>query len=448
MASDPSLHEGRALGFWLCLSLCIGTFIGSGIFLLPAQLAPYGWNALFGWLITIGGALCLAYVFAALTRALPEAAGPYAFVDHAFGPGAAFAVAWSYWISTWVGNAAIATAAISYLSLFAPGLTATPAATAAAAVALLWLLTMLNCVSLRAVGGFQLVTVIIKLVPLVVVIGLAAYVLAMGRQGAHVPLRAEDLHISSINAAAALTLWALLGVEAPSIASRTVRDPERTIPRATLIGTALVGLLYILASTPIAMFLPADELAHSDAPFALFVAHFWDPRLALLIGLFAAISCIGALNGLTLIQGELPLAMARNGAFPSWFAKTSRRGTAVRSILLSSSLATVLILARVGGSVSQLFIFMVLLSTAAALILYLACALAALRLQQKRLMPRSAALTLLAAIAALYSVWTLYGAGYEATVWGAVLLAAGIPVYLLMRRSNRAAAATPAASPE
>jgi APA family basic amino acid/polyamine antiporter len=214
-----------------------------------------------------------------------------------------------------------------------------------------------------------------------------------------------------------------------------------------MIGTLVVGLLYLLTSTPIGLFLPTAELAGSDAPFVLFIQRFGDPNLARLIGLFAAISCIGALNGLTLIQGELPLAMARHGAFPAWFAKTSRGDTAVRAILLSSGLATVLILARVGGSVSQLFTFMALLSTAAALILYLACALAALRLQQRRLLPRSTVLTLLAALAALYSIWTLYGAGYEATAWGAALLAAGIPVYLLMRRSSRAAAAIPAASP-
>jgi APA family basic amino acid/polyamine antiporter len=179
----------------------------------------------------------------------------------------------------------------------------------------------------------------------------------------------------------------------------------------------------------------------------LFVAHFWDPRLALLIGLFAAISCIGALNGLTLVQGELPLAMARNGAFPLWFGKTSRRGTAVRPILLSSSLATVLIVAKSGGSVSQLFIFMILLSTAAALILYLACALAALRLQQRGIMARSATMSLVAGLAALYSVWTLYGAGYEATAWGAALIAAGIPVYFVMRRSTRMAAESSSATP-
>jgi APA family basic amino acid/polyamine antiporter len=118
----------RLLGFWPCLALVVGTLIGSGIYLLPAQLAPYGWNALAGWVLTIGGALCIAFIFARLAQALPGAAGPYAFVDRAFGRLPAFAIAWSYWISVWVGNAAIAVAAASYLSLFFPILADQPAA--------------------------------------------------------------------------------------------------------------------------------------------------------------------------------------------------------------------------------------------------------------------------------------------------------------------------------
>jgi len=448
-AAAPAAHasEARALGFWLCLSLSIGTFIGSGIFLLPAQLAPFGWNALFGWLITIGGGLCLAFVFARLARALPSAAGPYAFVGEAFGPVPAFAVAWSYWISTWVGNAAIATAAISYLSLFAPALTATPGLGALATGCLLWSLTLLNCLSLKAVGRFQLVTVLLKLMPLIVVIALAAFVIGTGRQETMLPFRAEDIDLSSINSAAALTLWAMLGVEAASFASRTVKDPERTVPRATLVGTFLVGAIYILVSTPIILYLPGADVAQSSAPLALFVERYWDPNLALLVGLFAAISAIGALNGLTLVQGELPLAMARNGAFPKWFAKTSPQGTAVRAQILSTSLASILIAANASRSVAGLFVFMALLSTAATLILYLACALAALRLQHRNRIKRSGLLSLLAALAAVYSIWTLFGAGREATMWGAALLAAGIPVYWLMR-SSRAAAARLGESPE
>jgi len=435
------------LGFWLCLALVVGNFIGSGIFLLPAQLAPYGWNAFFGWLVTIGGGLCLAFVFARLARARPLAAGPYAYVDEAFGPAAAFAVAWSYWISVVVGNTALGAAAISYLSLSIPALADVPGLGALGAAAILWALTLLNCLSARAAGGVQAVTVFLKLMPLLVVIGVTAIIVAQGRQDAAPALRAQDLSLSAINGAAALTLWAMLGVECASIAARRVRDPGRNVPRATLIGTLIVGLIYLLVSTPVAMLLPQQEVAQSNGPIALFVSHYWSPRLGTMVGLFAAISAIGALNGFVLLQGELPLVMARGGGFPAWFAKTGRTGIPVRAQILSSLFATALIAANYSRSLAGLFTFMILLATSATLVLYLACALAALRLQQRRALPLSTGLAVVAAVAALYAVWTLYGAGYEATGWGAVLLAIGMALYAVMRliaRSSRTAAATPA----
>ena len=447
--SDHPPRE-RQLGFWMCLALVVGTFIGSGIFLLPAQLAPYGWNSLFGWMITIGGALCLAFIFARLSRALPLAAGPYAFVGEAFGALPAFVVAWSYWISIWVGNAAIAIAAVSYLSLFAPALAEVPGAGAAAAIALLWLLTAINCTSIRAGGGIQVVTVLIKLVPLLVVIVIAALIVGQGRPTAAPAFEAADISLSAINAAGALTLWALLGFEAASIAARNVQDPGRNVPRATLIGTLIVGIIYLLTATPVTLFLPASEIAVSNAPFALFVGSFWDGTAGSLVGLFAAISAIGALNGLVLISGEFPLALARSGSFPGWLAKASGRGIAVRGQLLSSMLASILIAANYSRTLGGLFAFMALLSTAAALVLYLACSASALRLQRTGLLDRSAALTAIAVVGILYSLWTLYGAGGEATGWGAVLLGAGLLIYFLMRvlrGSSPAPAESPAASP-
>lgn len=443
-------QDRRALGFWLCLALVVGNYIGSGIFLLPAQLAPYGWNAFFGWIATIGGALCLAYVFARLARALPLAGGPYQYVHQAFGPIAAFVVAWSYWISICVGNTAIAVAAISYLSLFVPALAEAPGLGALAAAGLLWMLTAINCLSVRAGGAVQAVTVILKLLPLIVVVAIAAAVVAGGQYEAVVPLRAADLDLNSISTAATLTLWAMLGVECAAVASRKVQDPARNVPRATMIGTLFVGIVYILVSTPVAMLLPADQVAASNAPIALFVSHYWTAGLGLLVGLFAAISAAGTLNGYVLLQGELPLAMARDGAFPRWFAKTAHNGVAVRAQIVSSLVATALIAANSSRSVAGLFVFMALLGTAAALVLYLACALAALRLQQKGQLDRSAGLTLIAALGAIYAVWALYGAGYEVTGWGAVLLATGIPIYWFMRRggSSPAPAASPAALPE
>ena len=176
----------------------------------------------------------------------------------------------------------------------------------------------------------------------------------------------------------------MLGVECASIAARRVRDPGRNVPRATLIGTFIVGLIYLLVSTPVAMLLPQDEVARSNGPIALFVSHYWSPSLGLMVGLFAAVSAIGALNGFVLLQGELPLVMARGGGFPAWFARTSRAGIPVRAQILSSLFATALIAANYSRSLAGLFTFMILLATSATLVLYLTCALAALRLQQTR----------------------------------------------------------------
>lgn len=449
MATAP--QESRALGFWLALALVVGNFIGSGIFLLPRDLAPFGWNAFFGWVVTIAGALCLAYVFARLARAMPDAPGPFFYVERAFGRLPAFVVTWAYWISTLVGNAALGAATVSYLSLFIPELASVPGLGALVSIGLVWLLTAANCVSIRAGGSIQAATTLTKLVPLIAVIALTLAIVLEGRQAAAPVLRASDLSLASINSAATLTLWAMLGVECASIVARNVRNPGRNIPRATLIGTFLVGLVYIGVATPVAMLLPQAEVAQSNAPIALFVSRYWNDGLALLVGLFAAVSAFGTLNGYILLQAEMPLVMARGGGFPAWFAATNRNRIPVRAHLLSSLGTSLLLAANYSSSLADLFQFMILLATSATLVLYLACALAALRLQQARLLAFSPLLTIIATLATLYALWTLYGAGPVALKWGAVLLAAGIPVYLLMRlagRSSPAEAASPSASPE
>ena len=440
----------RKLGFLMTLALVVGNFIGSGIFLLPAQLAPYGWNALFGWILTIVGALCLAFVFARLTRALPVAGGPYVFVQEAFGSLPGFLVAWGYWIALWVGNTALAVAAISYLSLFVPSLTTTPGLGALAAAGLLWALTAVNILSVRLAGSVQLVTTILKLLPLIVVVLVAATAFGDGTATVQTPFRSEDISFAAVSGAAALTLWAMLGVEAAAVGSRNIANPERNVPRATMIGAFLVGIIYLLVSTPIGLFLPSSQAAASNAPLADFVAAFWNPAVAAFVGLFAAVSAIGALNGWVLLQGELPLAMARHGVFPAWLGALTSRGTPLRAQFLSSTCATFLIAANSSRTVAGLFVFMALLSTAATLFLYLGCALSALVLQRTGRIDRSTRLTVIATLGALYAVWTFSSAGAEATGWGVALLATGIPIYFLMRwrgGSSQPEATSPAAPP-
>ena len=439
MAAEPpaDVIGPRTFGLWTCLALVVGNMIGTGIFLLPASLAPYGVNALFGWLLTIAGSLCLAFVFARLAAAFPKEGGPYAYSRLAFGEAPAFALAWSYWISIWVTNATIAIAATSYLTVFAPAIAQAPLLPAATSIAILWALTLVNAVSIRAAGGFQLVTTILKLLPLAAAVLIAAVVIGRGGSAAVQPFATDELSAAAITASASLTLWAMLGFESATVPAARVRDPERTIPRATLYGTLAVGIIYLLASSSIWLLLPAVEAAQSNAPFADFARRYLGSGAAMLIALFASISAVGALNGWVLLQGEMPLAMARHGVFPRWFGRTSRAGTPVLAQLLSSGLATLLIISNYAKSMGQLFTFMALLATVATLVMYVICGLACLRLMQRGDMPRTFFLMLAALLGLIYGLWTFYGAGAEATAWGAVLLASGIPIYLLMRRSPR-----------
>lgn len=439
MGADEAIDAAdgrRLLGFWMCLALVVGNVIGSGIFLLPASLAPYGVNAIIGWLVTIGGSLCLAYVYAALARALPTAGGPYGFAREAFGEPPAFFVMWSYWISIWVTNAAISIAAVSYLSSLAPGLFDTPAVSAALAAGFVTLFAGVAVRGVRSAGAVQLVTSILKLLPLLAVVLIGAFVFARG--DAPAIQAAAPITLPSVAATAALTLWAMLGFESAAVPSGKVRDPGRIVPRATLAGTLIAGTIYLLVSGTVFLLLPAQVAAGSNAPLADLVRAYWGYGPASLVALFAAISALGAVNGWVLLQGEVPLTLARAGVFPRWFARTNAVGISVRAHVLGTALTAALIAMNYTRGMAALFTFMALLATVATLILYLACSVAALVMLRRGLL-RGAHLGALAAIGTLYSLWTLYGAGLESTAWGGALLLTGVPVYWLMRTSRRAA---------
>ena len=243
------------------MALVMGNMIGSGVFLLPAALAPFGWNAVAGWIFTIGGALTVALVLARLTRALPLADGPHGFVQAAFGDLPAFLIAWSYWISVWVGNAAIAIAAVSYLSILAPQLATVPHLPAALTIALVWAVTLVNLLGARAAGSMQIVTTVIKLIPLAVVLVIVIAVVWTTRSAALAPFPAAGFSASAVTGAAALTLWAMLGFESASLATSQVDRPETTVPRATLAGAGLTGILYLIVCSGIALLLPAAVAA-------------------------------------------------------------------------------------------------------------------------------------------------------------------------------------------
>ena len=406
----------------------MGTMIGSGVFLLPASLAPYGWNAVGGWIMTIGGALVLAKLLADLTRHHSGRGNATAFVRSAFGPCPEFLIGWIYLVSVWAGVVTVAIAAVSYLSSLFPAVAATPTVATASVIAVVWAVTLVNIHSVRAAGNFQVVTLTLKVLPLVIVMVLAAIVVASGK-AAPPPFDPQAISLPALGGAAALTLWALVGFEAASISAHQVENPERNVPLATVWGTALTGLLYLVVCSAIALLLPADLAAASPAPFATFVERYWSAGPAASVAVFAVISCVGAMNGLVLMSGELPRAMAAEGLLPGWVGKDAA-GTPRRALVVSGMIASVLALMNASGGLKAAFEFLLLLSTSATLWLFLACALAAIRLGVSR--P-------LAVLGAIYSLLTLWGAGVWGSVLSLVLMLAGLPLYWWARRERAVA---------
>lgn len=417
----------RPLGLWTAIALVVGSMIGSGVFMLPATLALYGAASLLGWGLTLGGALLLALVYAWLARSITSNGGAYAYVRQAQGDLPAFVVAWSYWTCNWTGNAALSVAFAGSVGAVWPDAVATPARAAMCAMAALWTCTAVNLSGLREAGRLQMATTLLKLVPLVL-FGLLG--LAYVRMDNYQPFNPSGQPLLSVTTAvAALTLWAFLGLEAATVPSAAIRDPERNVPRATVIGMLIAGAATILTCTVVLGLLPADVLAKSSAPMADAAARLWGSWAGVAVGVVATVSVFGALNGWVLLQAQTPLSAARDGLFPRAFAAVDARGTPWLGLLLSSTLASALVAANYTRSLVGLFQYSILLSTAAALLPYAMTALAWWRLNpQAGIGPRVVAIGAFA-----YSLWALIGTGLESLAWGGALLLAGLPVYLMQR---------------
>jgi basic amino acid/polyamine antiporter, APA family len=443
MAMGTATGDRRSLGLATTTSIVLGNMVGSGVFLLPASLATYGIYSLWGWSVSTIGALLLAWVFSNLSRQLPKAGGPYAYPREAFGDFAGFLIAWIYWLSIVGTNAAIAVAFASYLVIFMPSLATSPMAGALAALTATWVLTGINILGVRAAGRLQLITVILKLTPLFALafFGIFHFSPAVLNSG-----HPTESPLSAINSCAALTMWAFLGLECATVPADHVKNPEKTIPRATLLGTVIAGVFYIVCTTVVMGIIPSESLVHSNAPFADAAKLLWGDWAGYLIAAAALISCFGALNGWILMQGQLPQAVANNGLFPKVLAKESKFGTPVVALVISSIFASVLILMSLGSSLGglgqalvQMFNILILITTFFTLVPYMLCALAEIVLSRKQQRSSSVRTRDLAvAIGAfVFGLWAAAGTGKDSLYWGTLLLLAGLPIYVWQTRKAK-----------
>ena len=337
---------GKSLGVSACIAIVVGNMVGSGFYLSPAAVAPYGNLAIIAWVVMGFGAVCLGLTFAKLARLVPATGGPYAYTRMAYGDFAGFLIAWGYWISIWTSLPVIALAfAGAVMDLF-PALHNRPMAVMLT-LAAIWAVVFVNLRGVKAAGIFSEVTTYTKLVPFAAIALIGLFFIDTSHFSEFNPSGKSLLGASA--ALAPLTMFAFLGLESATVPAGDVRNPKRTIPLSTVLGIVIAALLYVLGTIAVMGLVPREQLVHSVAPFSDAARVLWGSWGATVISLAIILSALGALNGWTLLMGQVPMAAAHDRLFPPLFGRLSPRGVPAFGIIVSAVFATLLVLSQVGG---------------------------------------------------------------------------------------------------
>lgn len=426
----------KPLGFWGCWALVVGCMIGSGIFILPALMAPYGMLSFGGWIIAGAGSIALALVFGRLASRTTCNGGPYAYARDSFGELTGFLMGWAYWLSFVIGVAVVAIAFAGYLGVFIPQLDNNPVAQAGAAIALIAVFTLINIRGLKEMSAAQITLTLLKIAPLAAIIGLAFSAGSPTNLPAFNP--SGEPIFAALAATALIALWPFTGFEVVTLPAAHIKDSARTIPRALITGMLTVVAIYLAATAAVMLLVPASGLANSTAPFSDAARAFgdWGPGF---IAAGALVATAGTINGLIFSCGQMPAAIAADGLAPRWFAKASKNGTPYLALILSSAFAAGLLALNYSRGFLSAFEFLLKMSTSLSLFYYLVVSLAELRHSARKAWSWAA----IALIGIIYALFAAFGSGVEVLLWGVALMAAGFPLYLLFKRTGGATPAIP-----
>lgn len=427
-------HKPQKIGLITTTSLVVGNMIGVGIFVLPAVLSNYGSISLLGWVFTAVGALILAKIFSNFSKIIvSKSGGPYVYSKAGFGDFIGFLVAWGYWIACWVSNGAIAIAVIGAASFFIPELETNSVLSVSLGLGLIWIFTWINSRGIKESGKIQLVTTIIKILPLLFIIVFGLFFFKIDNFPSF-NLTGES-NFSTLSAVATLTLYAFLGIECATIPAGDIENPEKTIPKATMLGTIITTVLYILGTIVLFGVLPLDILQNSPAPFAEAAKVMGGEYGGYFVAIGVIISGIGVLNGWILITGQISMATAKDNLFPDFFKKKNKKGAPVNGFVIGGVLSSIVMLMNYSEGLVDQFEFIVQLTVIATLLPYLFTAASySLIIIEKKLHTKSWIKTfVLSALGFIYSLWAIYGSGPDTVFYGFLLLLVGIPVYIYMK---------------
>jgi APA family basic amino acid/polyamine antiporter len=413
-------REARLLGPWLTFALVIGGVVGSGIFYLPVALAPLGGSVPIGWLIGGVGVMAIAYCASRIVS--PDGGGLQAYVEQELGPAAGFMVTWMTWNSSWIGVPAVALATAAALSRVLPGLAPHLVAQSFFFIAVL---TLVNLRGIKASGELNFVTVVIKVLPLIAVVVIAAL---LGLSGG--PVQQIDVpppSFDNVATATALCLFALTGFEFSLSPVGKIREPERYLARSLVMGVGAIAIIYLMTTLSLSLVIPNSEIAKSIAPFPDAIGRYWGEGAATLAALAMAISAFGTLMVAMLACGEMLYSMGLRGDMPRIFSSTNRFNAPYAAQLASVALGFVLLGFNAAKGTTQLYTFITLLAADAVLYLYSAAAIAAAIKDRKPLT------TFATVVGLAFVVWAFYGSGLEAFLLSLGLLVVGGVIFSLRK---------------
>jgi APA family basic amino acid/polyamine antiporter len=451
---QPSLKQD--LGVWSAAALVVGTVIGSGIFLVPKTMAAAlgspawvfaAWIA--GGLLTLFGAL----TYAELAAAMPEAGGEYVYLREAYGSFWGFVYGWTQmWVARSGSIATLATGFFMYLANFSPGLNSPIASLPAPlgpgggpleirygqllAMAVIAVLAFTNYFGVKVGGELQVASTIIKVLAISAIIaaGLFSDAGRLSNFGSSTPAPGG---IMGFFAALVAALWAYDGWNNVAMVSSEIKNPQRNLPRALVLGSATVVLIYLLTNVAYFYVLSASEVAGADRVAGDMMQRVLGAPGAAAVSVAAMISMFAALNGSILAGARVPYAMARDGLFFKAVAKVHpEHRTPSVSILLISAWSAVLVLS---GRYDELFNYVIF----ASFILYGMATASVIVLRHKRPdLPRPyrtagypAVPVLFVFAAAAILISTLVNSPRQ-SLMGLVLIMVGIPFYFRWKKNR------------
>jgi arginine:agmatine antiporter len=432
---------GRKMSLPQATMLVAGNMIGTGVFLLPVNLAQVGGIAVFGWVIATLGVAALGLVFAKMGELNPQQGGPYAYARDFLGPYAGFQTNYVYWFGNWIGNIAIAVAAVGYLAELIPNIGAPPASVFVTA-GVIWLLTFANILGPRVVGALEVWTMALAIIPILAIalLGWQWFDSATFMAGWNVS-GGSDVH--AISRAASMALWAYMGIESAAVSAGVIENPRRNVPLATLIGLALAAVVYVLSSTVIMGIVPNEELQNSHAPFAEAARLVFGPAGAIVISVCAVLKSVGSLGGWMLLVGQSAQAAADDGMFPRIFGRLNRNGVPRAGLVIVGVLMTIVLFATISPTVAGQFTRLVDLAVILIIVPYIYSAVALVKVIYDQKLPATTfrIYKWIALVAVVYCLWAVWGGDPATVVHAMVALLISVPLYPFFIRSMEEAAA-------